>query len=189
MCEVGWLHTYFTHKDAGLTRRPPAGTQRRLSDPGPGDPVVGQQRRMASRSLWRKPAAGSRVALRCLGRSRVQGPGGAPMEGRWGPRGPWRGGHPGCCSAHCCILGPADPDPETLAARLRGQMPVLPAPAAGWGQRPDASPCSADKGGVALLRKVVVTLFPFCKLLFSVGLGRRCLFESGNARRLGDVCA
>lgn len=94
-----------------------------------------------------------------------------PMEGRWGPRGPCRGGNPGCCSAHCCILGPADPDPETLAARLRGQMSVLPAPAAGWGQRPDASPCSADKGGVALLRKVMVTLFPFCKLLFCVGLG------------------
>ena len=40
------------------------------------------------RSLGRRRAAGSLVALRCLGRSRVQGPGGGPDRGAPGRRGP-----------------------------------------------------------------------------------------------------
>lgn len=40
------------------------------------------------RSLRRRRAAGSLVALRCLGRSRVQGPGGGPERGAPGRRGP-----------------------------------------------------------------------------------------------------
>lgn len=191
LCEVGWPHTYFAHKDEGLARRPPAGTQRRLPDPGPGDPDVGQQRGVGSRSLGRKRAAGSRMARAAWAGRGCRARAAAPIEGRWGGGAPGEAGNPGCCSAHCCLLGPADPDPRDpgcSGCAARGQMPASPAPAAGWGQRPDASPCRADKGGVVLLRKVVVTTVSFLQVTF---LCRTllCLFESCNPRRLADVYA
>lgn len=153
LCEVGWPRTYFSHKDKGLARRPPAGRKRRRPDPSPGDPAVGLQRGVGSRSLGRKRVAGSLVALHCLGRSRVQGRGGGPDRGARA-EGPLERREPRLLLGSLLHPWPCKPrprDPGCSDNADHGQMPALPALAAGWGQRPDASPCLADKGGVAPL--------------------------------------
>jgi hypothetical protein len=107
------------------------------------------------RSLGRRRAAGSLVALRCLGRSRVQGPGGGPDRGAPGRRGPLERGESRLLLGWFIVASSAL-QTQTLRPRLQwlrapGQMPALPVPAAGQGQRPEAGSYPADKGGVVLL--------------------------------------
>lgn len=118
LCEVGWPHTYFSHKDEGLARRPPAGRKRRVPDPSPGDPVVGLQSGLGY-AVPRAQAGGGEPGGPALpGEVEGAGPGRRPRSRGAGAEGP--PGEEGIQAAvrlvHCCILGPADPDLETQAA-------------------------------------------------------------------------
>lgn len=101
------------------------------------------------RSLGRRRATGSLGALRCLGRSRVQGPGGGPDRGALGRRGPLERGESRLLLGWFVVASSAQ-QTQTLDPGCSGP-PALPAPAAGWGQRPEAGSCPADKGRVVLL--------------------------------------
>lgn len=149
LCEVGWPHTYFSHKDEGLARRPPAGRKRRQPDPGEScawPAARGPSGAGGWRGAWWPPALPGEVE--------GAGPGRRPRWRGAGAEGTLGGGgsrlllgsllHPRRCR-------PRPRDPGCSGCAAQGQMPALPAPAAGWGQLPDASPCPADKGGVALL--------------------------------------
>lgn len=107
------------------------------------------------RSLGRRRATGSLGALRCLGRSRVQGPGGGPDRGALGRRGPLERGESRLLLGWFVVASSAQQtqtlDPGCSGCAAGGQMPALPAPAAGWGQRPEAGSYPTDKGGVVLL--------------------------------------
>lgn len=192
MCEVGWPHTYFSHKDEGLARRPPAGRKRRVPDPGRGTLSLACRAGWGMRSLGRRRAAGSLVALRCLGEVEGAGPGRRPQSRGAGAEGP--PGEEGIQSAarlvHCCILGPADPDLEipAAAAALPAARcpPCLPGGRMGSVSRSRLLPGrqrrgrAALKGGSDTVSCLQVTFLRWTLL---------CFFESVKARGLGDVCA
>lgn len=114
LCEVGWPRTSHT-KTRGLRGgRPPGESDAGLTLAQGILPLAcsaGWVRGPSGASEWR----GAWWPCTVWGGRGCRAGAAAPIEGL-GRRGPWRGGNPGYCLAHCCILGPANPDPETQAA-------------------------------------------------------------------------
>lgn len=192
LCEVGWPHTYFSHKDEGLARRPPAGRKRRVPDPGPGDPVVGLQSGLGY-AVPRAQAGDGEVGGPALpGKVEGAGPGRRPRSrGAEAEGPPGEGGVQAAARlVRCCILGPADPDLGPRLQRLRCRRPdarlACPGGRMGSASRSRLLPGrqrrgrAALKGGSDTVSCLQVTFL--CRTLL-------CLFESGKDRRLGDVCA
>lgn len=192
LCEVGWPHTYFSHKDEGLARRPPAGRKRRVPDPSPGDPVVGLQSGLGY-AVPRAQAGGGEPGGPALpGEVEGAGPGRRPRSRGAGAEGP-PGERESRLPLGWFIVASSALRTQTLRPRLqRLRCPRPDARLACPGGRMGSASRSrllpgrqrrgraALKGGNDTVSCLQVTFLCWTLL---------CFFESGKARGLGDVCA